>query len=263
LNLGIENRVAWVAGSSSGIGLAVAEALAGEGARVALGARDAGRLTAAADRIESSTGTRPFASALDMADGASIANWAATCREKLGPAELLFVNAGGPPAGRHEDLDASTWRGAADLILHGAVALTDEVLDDMKRAAWGRLIYLTSVSVRQPIDGLMLSNSLRAAVQGYMRTLATELAPLGITANCLAPGYTATERLGELSKKQAAMRNTSEAEVEADWVASIPAGRLGKPEEIAAAAAFLAGEPAAYLTGQLITVDGGYARSLF
>ncbi len=263
MDLGIKNRIAWVAGSSSGIGLAVAEALAKEGARVALGARDAGRLASASDRIEAATGARPFASVLDMSQATSIVNWADTCRRELGPAELLFVNAGGPPAGRHDDIDAETWRGAADLILHGAVALTTEVLPEMKRAAWGRLIYLTSVSVRQPIDGLMLSNSLRSAVQGYVRTLATELAPLGITANCLAPGYTATERLGELSKKQAAMRETSEAEIEAGWVESIPAGRLGKPSEIAAAAAFLAGEPAAYLTGQLITVDGGYARSLF
>ena len=263
MDLGLKNRVAWVAGSSKGIGYAVAETLAREGARVALGGRDGSRLAEAAGRIGEATGAEPFTHELDMASGESIAAWASACRAELGAAEILFVNSGGPPAGTHGDLDGATWRAAADLILHGAVSLSREAMADMKAAGWGRLIFLTSVSVRQPIDGLMLSNALRAGVQGYMRTLATELAPLGITANCVAPGYTRTERLGELAEKQAALRGISEGDIEAAWLGDIPAGRLAEPGEIAAAAAFLAGEPAADITGQMITVDGGYARSLF
>lgn len=255
--------MAWVAGASSGIGRAVAEALAAEGARVALGSRDAERLDRAASDLESVAGGKVFAHVLDMADSTAIAAWAAACCRALGPAEVLFVNAGGPPAGTHESLVAADWRRAADLILHGAVALCGEALPAMKAAGWGRLLFLTSVSVRQPIDGLMLSNSLRAAVQGYMRTLATELAPLGVTANCIAPGYTRTERLVELAAEQAELRGVPAADIEAGWVEDIPMGRLAEVREIAAAAVFLAGEPAAYLTGQMITVDGGYARSLF
>lgn len=263
MDLELEGRRAWVAGASSGIGYAVAEALAAEGARVALGGRDLPRLQAAAERLEAATGARPFVHPLDLSSGDAVRAWAVACREGLGDAEILFVNSGGPPAGAHDQLDEAAWRGAADLLLHGAVALTNAALPAMKAAGRGRLLYLTSVSVRQPIDGLLLSNTLRAGVQGYMRTLATELGPLGITANCVAPGYTATERLGALSRRQAELGGRGVAEIEAGWVEAIPLGRLAEPREIAAVAAFLAGEAAAYVTGQMITVDGGYARSLF
>ncbi len=263
MDLGLEGRTAWVAGASRGIGYAVAEELAREGARVALGARGEAGLRDAAACIAEATGREPFAHPLDMSAPESVAAWAGACRDALGPAAILFSNSGGPPAGEHEELGPDEWRAAADLLLHGAVALAGEALPAMKKAGWGRLIFLTSVSVRQPIGGLMLSNSLRAAVQGYARSLANEVSQLGITVNCIAPGYTRTERLGELADKQAALKGIDPAGIEDAWVADIPVGRLAEPREIAAVATFLAGGRAAYVTGQLITVDGGYARSLF
>jgi len=264
VDLGLAGRIAWVTGASRGIGFAIAEALAAEGARLALGARDAAGLAAAADRLAAHPGARarPFVHPLDLADAAAVSAWAEVCRTQLGPAAVLVVCSGGPPAGRHAELSSATWRQAAELLLHGTVGLIEAALPAMEAARWGRILVVSSLAVRQPVDGLMLSNSLRAAVQGYIRTLANEVAPLGITANCVAPGYTRTERLTELSARQAAMRGVSEAEIEAGWLAGIPAGRLAEPHEIAAAAAFLVGEPAGYITGQLVTVDGGCVRSL-
>ena len=257
----MKDKTAWVAGASRGIGFAVAEELAREGARIGLGARDEPGLKQALARIAQSTGRQGFAGALDMSRPESIRAWAAACRQSLGPAEILFINSGGPPAGLFDDLDDRQWRAAADLLLHGAVALTREVLPDMKSRRWGRILCLSSVSVRQPIERLMLSNALRAAVQGFARSLANELGGSGVTVNCLAPGYTRTERLIELAAGQARAQGVSPAEIEQGWIASIPLGRLAEPREIAAAAAFLASERAAYITGQLITVDGGWARS--
>jgi 3-oxoacyl-[acyl-carrier protein] reductase len=262
VDLGLAGRIAWVTGASRGIGFAIAEALAAEGARLALGARGSAGLAQAADRLAAGGRGQPCVHPLDLADAASVSAWAAACRAQLGPASVLVVCSGGPPAGRHAEFSGADWRQAAELLLHGTVSLVEAALPAMEAARWGRILVVSSLAVRQPVEGLMLSNSLRAAVQGYIRTLANEVAPLGITANCVAPGYTRTERLRELSVRQAAMRGVSEAEIEAGWLAGIPVGRLAEPREIAAAAAFLAGEPAGYITGQLVTVDGGCVRSL-
>jgi 3-oxoacyl-[acyl-carrier protein] reductase len=261
MNLELEQKVAWVAGGSQGIGRAIAEALAAEGARVALGARSRAGLEAAVAALRAE-GREAVAHPLDLADPDAVTRWAAACTQSLGPAQILVVNSGGPPPGGHDTLGAEDWRRAADLLLHGAVALVGAALPAMKAAGWGRVLFVTSLSVRQPIDGLMLSNSLRAAVQGYARTLANEVAAMGITVNCVGPGYTRTERLVSLARAQAERLGVGEDRVYRDWRAAIPAGRLGEPAEIAAVAAFLAGAPAAYVTGQMITVDGGCVRSL-
>ncbi|MBN2170437.1 MAG: SDR family oxidoreductase [Candidatus Krumholzibacteriota bacterium] len=263
MDLGLENKVAWISGASKGIGLAVARELAREGARVALGARGAEALAQAAARIGEETGRRAFAHALDMADAGAIAAWTAACREGVGDADILVVNAGGPPAGPHDEHGAAAWRAAADLLLHGAVALAEAALPAMKASRWGRVIFMTSVAVKQPIDGLVLSNSLRAAVQGYARSLANELGAAGVTVNCVAPGWTRTERVAELSEARAAATGRAVADIEEEWIRAIPLGRLASPREIAAVVAFLAGERASYVTGQMIAVDGGHARSLF
>ncbi len=262
MDLGIKDRVAWVAGASAGIGFAVARELALEGAQVALGSRSMEKLEDAATRIEADAGRRPFIHELDLASASSRDAWTTACGEALGDAEILFVNSGGPPAGSHDQLDEKTWRSAADLILHGAVGLAEVAIPAMKKAAWGRILFLTSVSVREPIDGLLLSNALRAGVTGYARTLANELGAHGITVNSVAPGYTRTERLGELAARVSADSGASEEAVMKGWGEATPLGRLGEPEEIAAAAVFLAGARASFITGQVFTVDGGRVRSL-
>ncbi len=262
MDLGIKDRVAWVAGASAGIGFAVARELALEGARVAMGSRSSRKLDEAAARIEAASGRRPFIHELDLASATSRQAWTVACRDALGDAEILFVNSGGPPAGTHDQLDEETWRSAADLILHGAVGLSDSVIPAMKKAAWGRILFLTSVSVREPIDGLLLSNALRAGVTGYARTLANELGAYGITVNSVAPGYTRTERLGELAARVSADSGASEDAVMRGWGEATPLNRLGEAEEIAAAAVFLASARASFITGQVFTVDGGRARSL-
>ena len=261
MDLKLENKVAWVAGGSQGIGRAIAAALAAEGARVALGARSQAGLDAAVAALRAE-GREAVGHPLDLADPDAVTRWAEACTRALGPAQILVVNSGGPPSGGHDTLRAEDWRRAADLLLHGAVGLVGAALPAMKSAGWGRVLFVTSLSVKQPVDGLMLSNSLRAAVQGYARTLANEVAAAGVTVNCVGPGYTRTERLVALARAQARSRTVTEAQVYDDWRAAIPAGRLGESEEIAAVAAFLAGEPAGYVTGQMITVDGGCVRSL-
>jgi 3-oxoacyl-[acyl-carrier protein] reductase len=182
--------------------------------------------------------------------------------ERFGRIDILVTNAGGPPTGEFEKLSRADWDAAVQLTLTSVLELTRAVLPGMKERKWGRILNVTSIAVKQPVENLILSNSLRAAVTGFARTLANEVAPDGITVNNLLPGYTRTERVVELAKALAESRGVSEAEVRAAWEAQIPMKRLGEPREFAALAAFLASERASYITGTSITVDGGWVRSL-
>lgn len=262
MDLGLRGKVALVAGSSRGLGRAIAEELAQEGAALVLCARGQAELDSAREQIAARFGTSVTAVACDLARPGEVQRLAAAALRDHGRVDILVTNAGGPPAGPFESHDEAVWRATVDLTLLATVELIRAVLPGMKERRFGRILNVTSIAVKQPVDNLILSNAVRAGVTGMARTLANEVARFGITVNNLMPGYTRTERLQELVDTLVAREKTSPEVIEARWIRETPAGRLGEPQELAALAAFLAGERAAYITGQSIAVDGGWIRSL-
>jgi len=262
MNLGLKDKIALIAGSSKGLGRAVAEELAAEGAGLVLCARDGKSLNATCDEITNTTGTPVVPVPADLTRAEDISRVVNAGLEKFGRIDILVTNNGGPPTGQFESLSQSQWEAAVRLTLYSAIELTRQVLPGMKERRWGRILNITSIAVKQPVDNLMLSNSLRAAVTGFARTLANEVATLGITVNNILPGYTRTDRLEDLAQMLAKKEGVSIADVAARWTEEIPMGRLGEPREFAALAAFLVSERASYITGQSIAVDGGWIRSL-
>jgi 3-oxoacyl-[acyl-carrier protein] reductase len=200
--------------------------------------------------------------AADVSDPKDAARVVSAALEEFGQVDILVTNSGGPPSGSFENLTAEMWDSAARLLLKSAVELTRAVLPGMKERRWGRILNVTSIAAKQPIEGLMLSNSLRAAVIGFARTLANEVAPFGVTVNNLLPGFTRTDRVQELARATGGKAGASNTDIVARWEKEIPMGRLGEPREFAALAAFLASERASYITGSSIAVDGGWIRSL-
>lgn len=262
MNLGLEGRVAFVAAGSKGLGRAIAEELAAEGAEIAVCARGKQALGETSVAIGRSTGREVLALAGDVSDPAIVERMVADTIARFGRIDILVTNAGGPPSGRFESLSPEAWQAAVDLTLMSVVNLTRAVLPGMKERGWGRVINVTSIAVKQPVDGLMLSNSLRSAVTGFARTLANEVAQLGITVNNILPGYTRTDRVEQLSEAAARREGVTREAALAKWESEIPMGRLGEPREFAALAAFLASDRASYITGQSIAVDGGWIRGL-
>jgi 3-oxoacyl-[acyl-carrier protein] reductase len=262
MNLGLQGKVALVAAASQGLGRAVAEELAAEGASLVLCARGNDALQATCAAIAAASGVPVLGVAADVAHPADVARVVQAARERFGRLDILVTNAGGPPAGTFDTLSAEQWQAATALLLTSVVELTRAVLPGMKAQGWGRILNITSISVKQPVENLMLSNSLRAAVTGMARTLATEVAPFGITVNNVLPGYTRTERVVNLAEATAAREGISPAEATARWENEIPMRRLGEPREFAALAAFLCSERASYITGTSIPVDGGWIRGL-
>ncbi len=262
MDLGLKGRVAIVAAASKGLGRAVATELAREGARVAICARSAANLEAAAGRIKQEAGQEVFWEALDVTDAARVQKFVAAVEQRYGRLDICVTNAGGPPAKTFLEISLDEWRAAVELTLLSAVYFAREALPRMRKNKWGRLVTITSVSVKQPIDGLLLSNSIRAAVAGLARTLANEFGADGITVNNVCPGYTLTERLDELAGMQAQTTGGSRETIFQKWAAQAPLGRLGKPEEFAALVTFLVSERASYINGATIAVDGGLVRSL-
>lgn len=261
MELGLGGRVALVAASSRGLGRAVAEELAREGARLVLCARGAEALheTAAAIR---SAGTEVEAVVADVSRPSDVVRVVSAGVRTFGRIDILVTNGGGPPAGPFESQSAEAWHEAVRQNLDSVVELVRAVLPGMKERRWGRIINVTSIAVKQPVDNLILSNSVRAAVTGFARTLANEVASFGITVNNVMPGYTRTQRVDELAARTAALRGASPESQMAVWEEQIPMGRLGRPAEFAAMVAFLASERASYTTGASIPVDGGWIRSL-
>lgn len=262
MDLGIRGRVALVAASSKGLGRAVAEELAAEGVDLMLCARGADALHEAASSIRSGSGVRVLSVATDLSDPAGVQQVVNTALRELGRVDILVTNTGGPPAGPFESHTPDVWHAAVRQNLDSVLDLTRGVLPGMKERRWGRIINVTSIAVKQPVDNLILSNTVRAAVTGFARTLANEVAPLGITVNNVMPGYTRTQRIDELSQRNAQLNGTSPDAELARWEEQIPMRRLGDPREFAAMVAFLASERASYTTGASIPVDGGWIRAL-
>jgi len=262
MDLGLKGKVALVGAASRGLGRAVAGELATEGASLVLCARGTEALDEARNAIERTAGTPVLAVPADLSLPSDIANVFNSGRERFGRIDILVTNAGGPPAGQFETLSRESWEAATRLTLHSVLELTRHVLPGMKERRWGRILNITSIAVKQPVDNLMLSNSLRAAVTGFARTLANEVSSWDITVNNIMPGYTRTERLEELARMMAEKEDVSLPEYIERWERQIPMRRLGEPREFAALAAFLVSERASYITGTSIPVDGGWIRAL-
>jgi 3-oxoacyl-[acyl-carrier protein] reductase len=262
MDLGLRDRVALVVAGSKGLGRAVAMELAAEGARVAICARGKDALDDTVEEI-TAAGGRATGFVTDVNDTAALATLVTDVENAYGPIDVLVTNSGGPRSGQFSSLTAADWEEATRILLTSAVTLTGAVLPGMRQRRWGRILMVTSIAAKQPVDGLMLSNSLRAAVTGFARTLATEVASDGVTVNTLMPGYTRTQRVVDLAEQMAAAGDTTPDAIYAKWEAQIPMGRLGEPAEFGALAAFLASDRASYITGQSIAVDGGWIRGLF
>jgi 3-oxoacyl-[acyl-carrier protein] reductase len=263
VELGLHGKVAFVAAASKGLGRAIAAELATEGASLALNSRGSDVLHATRDQIVEGTGCDAIALPGDVSDAREVDKMVSAALAHFGRIDILVTNAGGPPSGAFETLSPEMWQAAVDTTLMSVVNLSRAVLPGMKERRWGRIINVTSITVKQPVHGLMLSNSLRSAVTGFARTLADEVAPFGITVNNILPGYTRTERVEQLSAATAARENISQQQAIGRWESEIPMGRLGEPREFAALAAFLASDRASYITAGSIAVDGGWIRSLF
>jgi 3-oxoacyl-[acyl-carrier protein] reductase len=262
MDLGIKGRVALVSGASRGLGRAVASSLAREGAWLALCARGREDLNKTAAAIVEETGAMIWTRPTDVSDREQARRFVQQAVAHYGTVDILVNNAGGPPSGAFLELTDEQWEAAVRLNFLSAVWLSREAVPYMRRQRWGRVINLTSVAVKQPLDGLMLSNAMRAGVTGFARTLANELAADNILVNNVCSGYTLTERVRELSKAMAAKSKVSPEEVVRGWEESIPLGRLARPDELADLVVFLASERASYITGTSIPVDGGFYRGL-
>ncbi len=263
MNLLLNGRVAAVAASSKGLGMAVARELLQEGAQVAICSRDQARIEAAAAELRKTTGgsVLPVTADLTTLDG---------CRHFIqttvmhygGRLDILVTNAGGPPSGPVESFDDAAWQAALQLNLLSTVRMVSEALPYLKQSDQGRVIAITSISAKQPLNNLVLSNATRAGVIGYIKSLANELGHTGVTFNAVLPGWTRTARVSELLATLASARGVTPQEVEAGITAAIPAGRMARPDEFAAVVAFLASGRASYLNGVALQIDGGLSQSL-
>lgn len=262
METGLRNRVALIAGSSQGLGRAAAEAFAAEGAQIALCARHPQALEHSAEDIRKRFGVQVHAEALDVRDSAAVEQFVKNVHSVFGRLDICVTNAGGPPAKEFLETTDQEWDDAFSLNLRSAVVLARAVIPYMQRQRWGRIVTISSITVRLPQPQLILSNSVRAGIMGLVRSLANDFGKDGITVNNVGPGYTATDRLKDLSARRAAASGLSEKEVQQTWVDQIPAGRLGQPQEVADAIVWLASERASFITGQTILVDGGMYKGL-
>lgn len=263
MDLGLKGKVALVAGASKGLGKAVALGLAREGAHVAILARDQARIELAAKEIREATNAQVIAITADVTRAEDVQRAIAETIQPFGTIHILVTNAGGPPPAAFMALTEEQWQSAVNLTLMSAVRLSRAAIPYMQKQKWGRILHIGSYSVKHPIENLMLSNSIRAAVVGLGKTQALELGKDGILVNSVLPGWTMTERVDQLMNDRAS-RNSTSAQDESDKIAKeIPLGRMGKPEEFANTVVFLASECASYVNGVALAVDGGATRTAF
>jgi 3-oxoacyl-[acyl-carrier protein] reductase len=262
MDLGLKDRVAIVAAASQGLGKAVALGLAQEGAKLAICARTEPTLNATAEEIRKKTGVEVWARPLDVTVPDEVSKFVAAAAERFGRLDICVTNAGGPPSKPFSETTVDDWRGAVNLNFMSTLYFAREVIPWMQKRHWGRFLTITSVATKQPVEGLILSNAVRSAVTGLVKTLCNEYGRDNILVNNVCPGYTLTARLSELSGRLAAREGVTEEEVQHRWSAQIPLGRLAQPEEFANLVVFLASERASYITGSSLAVDGGWVRGL-
>ena len=257
METGLKNKVALLTGSSDGIARAAAEGFAAEGARLAICARNETKLRKAADDLRARHNVEVLAEPLDVTDFPSMQAFTRRVVEKFGRIDVCVANAGGPPAKNFLSIELEEWRKSVDLIFLSVVNLAKLVIPYMQKNGGGRFVAITSTSVKGPIPDLVISNAVRPAVVGLLKSLSIEFGKDNITFNNVAPGYTATERLNELAGTRALAANVSVKEIHEKWSEEIPLRRLARPQEIADAIVWLASDRASYVTGQTILVDGG------
>lgn len=254
--------MAVVTAASKGMGRAIAGELAAEGCQVAICSRDAGSIESAAEEIRSAHGVEVYCESVDVTDRDALRAFVEGARRSLGPVSIAVANAGGPPAGRFEDFGADEWLDAFRLNFLSTWTLIRAVLPDMRAQRWGRVVSLTSTSVRQPIDGLILSNGVRASVVGMLKTLASEYGPENILFNNVGPGLIATDRLLSLAGRRAQQAGVDRAEMIKRLASRTALHRVGRPEEFAWVVAFLCSERASYVTGSSLMIDGGLVKAV-
>jgi 3-oxoacyl-[acyl-carrier protein] reductase len=263
MDLGIKGKTVLITASSKGIGKAVAEGFASEGCNIAVCSRNKESLIDTSKEIRNKYKVEPFWGVCDLNNLKDIENLYDAVAKQFGKVDILVNNCGGPIPGFFSDLSEQDWSNAFTQVLMSVVRLSHLVLPEMIKQEWGRIINITSVAVKQPVHNLMLSNSLRAGVTGFAKSLSNEVGSKNITVNNVAPGYTLTNRLYELAVNRAKLSGKSHEEILADMSKDIPMNRLGGPEEISSLIVFLASNKASYITGTTIQVDGGSTKAIF
>ena len=263
MELGIRNKAVLVTASSKGIGRAVAESFAAEGCRVAICSRDKEELLKTSQDIKRKYNFEPIWCVCDLNKPKDIENTVETVNKQLGKIDILINNCGGPEPGYFQELSDEDWQSAFEQVLLSTVRLCNLVIPNMMLKEWGRIVNITSVAAKQPMEKLMLSNSLRNGVIGFAKTLSNEVAKYNITVNNVAPGYTLTNRIYDLAVNRGKQNNKSHEEVLIEMAREIPMNRLAGPEEIASAVLFLASNKAGYITGNTIQVDGGLTKGIY
>ena len=263
MDFGLKDKTAIVTAASSGLGKATAIELAAEGAHVVINARNEQRLHDTADEIQKATGADVLSIAGDVTNEEFVRQLISKTKTRFGSVDVLVTNAGGPPAGLFDDFNAQHYRDAVELNLISTINLCREAVPYMRERRWGRIVAITSIAAKQPVENLILSNTARAGVLGFMKSLSQQIAADGITANTVCPGYHLTERLKSLSISIAHNEGVSIEDIYSRWAASTPMKRIGDPREFGAVVAFLCSERASFLTGSVIQIDGGAYRALY